>query len=107
MSRARAKSTRSENERAEYYRRWFPQAARVPGGQASMDIVGCPFPVEDKSTAAPRFIEWFKHYNNRHGARWVLHWHGDRRTFSGTFVLMPEEMLAELLDLAYRGSDAG
>lgn len=102
MSKARQKGTAWETELLGRLRGLFgPNVHRAPlrGTQDAGDFVGVPFLVEAKSTKAPHFLEWARTaIKKTQGGRWVVAWHGDRRTDPTELIVMPLALFEELVD---------
>lgn len=112
MSRQRQKGTEWETELLNQLAWCFPnhvitRAGTTLGCNDAGDFVGCPFPVEAKSTKTMRLPEWLRKLRTKATAtgepnRWALFWHGDRRTQDGQeLMIVPGEFGRVLLRELY------
>jgi hypothetical protein len=66
------------------------ERAALAGVADRGDFTGVPVLIEAKCTGAPHFLEWARNCS-RKADRWVVAWHGDRRSVGCELAVMPLE----------------
>jgi hypothetical protein len=92
-NRPRQKGTGWEVELLGRLRRYWPAAERaaLAGSLDRGDFTGVPILVEAKNTGAPHFLDWARTCAQKRD-RWLVAWHGDRRSISCELAVMPLDL---------------